>query len=69
MFVHKFLTKENILCGIGRKDKNLSREVICSYTIVFYRDTKNILFLKKIVYEYSMSGCICEIFIPIFLTF
>jgi hypothetical protein len=26
MFSHKFLTKENILYGIGKKDKNMSRK-------------------------------------------
>jgi hypothetical protein len=48
MSSHKFLTKKNILCGIGEKDKNISYKVICSYTnLSFYRGHKKCSFLSE----------------------
>jgi hypothetical protein len=63
MFVHKFSWENNILYGMYKKDKKYS---VCSRVgaaklVFFTQDTKNVLFLGKLMHEHKMSRCTCAI--------
>jgi hypothetical protein len=66
---HKFLTKKNILCDIGKKEKicPVNSHMFIYKFVFFIYDTKNVLSFWKFAYEHSMFGCTCKNFVPNFL--
>jgi hypothetical protein len=66
---HKFLTKKNILCDIGKKEKicPVNSHMFIYKFVFFIYDKKNVLSFWKFAYEHSMFGCTCKNFVPNFL--
>jgi hypothetical protein len=70
MFPHKFLTKKNILCGIGKKTKiyPMNSYMFIHKFVFFIWGTKNVLFFENMCVQIVCSD-VHATFCSNFLTF
>lgn len=69
MFAHKFFWgKEHFMCPVKKRQKNVVNNLVWE-RIFFTRDTKNVNFCRKLMWEHRMSRCSSEILFQNFLTF